>query len=119
LCRHFEPTTAALSQSFVVHAETIQSLTMPKCKINLARLEVIAPVSARLVRATFRIKCQQTSFELPINLEMKDFDDTEIIQAARDTLHRVFAELSAESKQWKLTPQERKMLSNQNLRWNS
>jgi hypothetical protein len=38
---------------------------------------------------------------------MKDFDDTEIIQAARDTLHRVFAELSAESKQWKLTPQER------------
>ena len=92
---------------------------MRKCKISLARLEVIAPISNELVRATFRIKCQQTSFDLPIILEMKDFDDTEIIQAARDTLHRVFAELSSESKQWKLTPQERKMLSNQNLRRNS
>ena len=92
---------------------------MAKAQFSLARLEVIAPVSDRLVRATFRIKCQQTSFDLPIILEMKDFDDTEIVQAARDTLHRVFAELSAESKQWKLTPRERKMLSNQNLRSNS
>ncbi len=50
---------------------------------------------------------------------MKDFDDTEIIQAARDTLHRIFAELAAESKQWKLTLQERKMLSNDNLRPNN
>jgi len=90
-----------------------------KYKISLARLEVIAPTADRLVRATFSMKCQQTSFELPIILEMKDFDDTEIIQAARDTLHRIFAELAAESKQWKLTLQERKMLSNDNLRPNN
>ena len=92
---------------------------MAKCKISLARLEVIAPTANRLVRATFSIKCQKTSFQLPIILEMKDFDDTEIVQAARDTLHRIFAELSAESKRWKLTEQERKMLSNENLRPNS
>ena len=90
-----------------------------KYKFSLARLEVISPTADRLVRATFSIECQQTSFQLSITLEMKDFDDTEIIRAARDTLHRIFAELSAESKQWKLTPQERKMLSNENLRPNS
>ena len=91
---------------------------MTKYKFSLARLEVIAPIADRLVRVTFRIKCPQTSFQVPINLEMKEFDDTEIVQAARDTLHRLFAELSAESTRWKLTPQERKMLSNENLRPN-
>ncbi|HZZ61062.1 MAG TPA: hypothetical protein VFE63_07795 [Roseiarcus sp.] len=92
---------------------------MAKCKISLARLEVIDPIVDRLIRATFNIKCQETSFQLPITLEMKVFDDTEIIQAARDTLHRIFAELSAESKRWKLTRQERKILSNENLRPNT
>ena len=92
---------------------------MAKCKISLARLEVIAPTADKLVRATFIIKCPQTSFQLPIILEMRVFDDTEMIQAARDTLHRIFAELSAESQRWKLTQQERKMLSNENLRPNT
>ena len=92
---------------------------MAKCKISLARLEVITPTADRLVQATFNIKCQQTSFQLPIILEMMVFDDTEMIEAARDTLHRIFAELSAESKRWKLTQQERKMLSNKNLRPNA
>ena len=92
---------------------------MSKCKISLARLEMIAPTADRLVQITFNIKCRQTSFQLPIILEMRVFDDTEMIQAARDTLHRIFAELSVESKRWKLTQQERKMLSNENLRPNT
>jgi hypothetical protein len=92
---------------------------MSKCKISLARLEMIAPTADRLVQITFNIKCQQTSFQLPITLEMRVFDDTEMIQAARDTLHRIFAELSVESKRWKLTQQERKTLSNENLRPNT
>ena len=89
---------------------------MAKYKFTLARLEVIDPSADRLVRATFSIKGQQTSFHLPITVEMKDFDDTEIVQAARDSLHRLFAELSVESRRWKLTPQERKILVKENLR---
>ena len=91
---------------------------MAKYKINLARLEVIAPTDDRIVRVTFSIKCENANFHIPITLKMKDFDDTEIVQAARDTLHRIFTDLSDESKRWKLTQQERNMLSNENLRPN-
>jgi len=89
---------------------------MAEGKVTIARLEATAPIEERRVRVTFNIEYQQTSFQLPITLDMNEFDDTEMIQAARDILHRMFVELADESKRWELTSQERKILSEGNLR---
>ena len=45
-----------------------------------------------------------------------DFDDTEMIQVARNILHRIFMQLAAESREWKLTTAGMQRLSKLNLR---
>jgi hypothetical protein len=45
-----------------------------------------------------------------------DFDDTEMIQVARNILHRIFMQLVAESRDWKLTTAEMQRLSKLNVR---
>ena len=68
---------------------------MGKYKIKLARIEA---VSAARVRVTFQIDRGPIAFQVPIVLSVGDFDDTEMVQAARNTLHRTFVELAAQSK---------------------
>jgi hypothetical protein len=49
---------------------------------------------------------------------MRDFDDTEMVEAARDALHSTFAELTAQTENWRLTAKDLQKLSNISLRPN-
>ena len=90
---------------------------MTKFKITVARIEEIAADGRdSQVRVTFHIDRGPTRFQVPIFLNMKDFDDTEMVQAARDVLHRIFVDLAAQTHEWKLTVEELQQLSSMSLR---
>jgi hypothetical protein len=85
---------------------------MSKFKITLARIESLPEnKKAAQVRITFQIVRGHVRFQVPILLNISDFDDTEMVQAARSALNRVFVELAEQSKEWKLTAQELQLLS--------
>jgi hypothetical protein len=58
-------------------------------------------------------------FQVPIRLSISDYDDTEMVRAARNTLHRAFVELAAQSQDWKLSAQDMQQLSSMSLRPNT
>jgi hypothetical protein len=90
---------------------------MSKFKITVARIEVDARGEQDAqVRITFRIDRAPISFQVPILLSIRDFDDTEMVQAARSALHQTFVELAAQSKKWKLTSEDLRQLSSISLR---
>ena len=90
---------------------------MDKFRIKVARIETTGRREQdRQVRVTFHLDRRLTSFQVPILLSIKDFDDTEMVQAARNALHRMFAELASQSLKWKLTANDLKQLSGKNLR---
>ena len=88
---------------------------MRKFKIRVARIEAVTPDSEQ-VRVTFQVERGLISFQIPIFLRMVDFDDTEMVQAARNALHRTFVELAAQSEKWNLTAGEVQLLSNASSR---
>jgi hypothetical protein len=90
------------------------SESMSKFKIRVARIE--ATGRGKQIRVTFQVDRGPTSFQVPIILSIGEFDDTEIVQAARSALHRTFAELAGQSRSWKLTAQDLKRLSSMSLR---
>jgi hypothetical protein len=49
-------------------------------------------------------------------LSKEDFDDTEMVQAARHALHWMFVDLAAQTREWNLTAQELQQLSAMSLR---
>jgi hypothetical protein len=87
---------------------------MSRFKIKLARIEEAR--GSRAVSVTFQIDVGAVGFQVPINLDVSDYDDTEMVQAARDVLHRTFAELAAQSRDWKLSPKDLNLLSSMSLR---
>ena len=90
---------------------------MSKFKITVARIEVDARGKRNeQVRITFQIDRAPISFQVPILMDIRDFDDTEMVQAARSALHRTFVELAAQSQKWKLTAQDLRQLSSMSLR---
>ena len=90
---------------------------MSKFEIAVARIEVAARGEQDAqVRITFQVDRPSVSFQLPIFLNIKDFDDTEMVQAARSALHQTFVELAAQSQKWKLTAQDLQQLSCMSLR---
>ena len=90
---------------------------MSKFKITVARIEVDARGKQdEQVRITFQIDRAPISFQVPILLSIRDFDDTEMVQAARSALYRTFVELAAQSQKWKLTPEDLRQLSSMSLR---
>src|SRR6478735_8604003 len=68
------------------------------------------------VRITFQVDRELITFQVPIFLSTRDFDDSEMVQAARSTLHRMFVELAAQSQSWKLSAKDLQQLSNMSLR---
>ena len=83
----------------------------------MARIEVDARGKRNeQVRITFQIDRAPISFQVPILMDIRDFDDTEMVQAARSALHRTFVELAAQSQKWKLTAQDLRQLSSMSLR---
>ncbi len=90
---------------------------MSKFKITVARIEVDARGKGNeQIRITFQIDRAPISFQVPILMDIRDFDDTEMVQAARSALHRTFVELAAQSQKWKLTAQDLRQLSRMSLR---
>ena len=86
-------------------------------KITVARIETDArDAQDKEICVTFQIERAPISFQIPIFLKANDFDDTEMIQVARNILHRIFMQLAAESRDWKLTAAEMQRLSKINLR---
>jgi hypothetical protein len=91
-----------------------ESELMSRFKIKVARIE--AARGSRAVSVTFQIDRGAVSFQVPIHLGVSDYDDTEMVQAARSILHRTFAELATQSLDWKLSPKDLKLLSGMSLR---
>jgi hypothetical protein len=88
-----------------------------KFNITLARIEETAAEGKdSQVRVTFQIDRGPTRFQVPILLNVEDFDDTEMVQAARNALHRIFVDLATQTQEWKLTPEELRQLSSMSLR---
>jgi hypothetical protein len=88
-----------------------------KFNIRVARIEeTAADGKDSQVRVTFQIDRGPTRFQVPILLNMKDFDDTEMVQAARNVLHWIFVDLAAQTNEWKLTVEDLQQLSGMNLR---
>jgi hypothetical protein len=88
-----------------------------KFKIKVARIEAAA--GSRTVCITFQIERGAVHFQVPIRLSISDYDDTEMVRAARNTLHRAFVELAAQSQDWKLSAQDMQQLSSMSLRPNT
>jgi hypothetical protein len=86
-------------------------------KITVARIEMAAPSELEAqVCVTFQVERTPISFQIPVFLSARDFDDTEMVQVARNALHRTFMELAAASVDWELPTAELQRLSNLNLR---
>ena len=78
---------------------------MSKFKIKVARIETaVRGNQDGQVCITFQIDRGPINFQVPIPLSIKDFDDTEMIQAARSALHRTFAELASQLSSMSLRP---------------
>jgi hypothetical protein len=88
-----------------------------KCRIKVARIEAIGlRAQERHVCVTFQIDRRPISFQVPLLLRLNDFDDTEMVQVARNVLYRLFVELSSQSKKWKLSANDVKRLSGLSMR---
>lgn len=86
-------------------------------QIKLARIEAFENgEQGKRIRVVFHIERGAIDFYVPIHLEGRDFDDTEVMQAARNALYQMFEELARHSKAWKLSPAELEHLSQMNLR---
>jgi hypothetical protein len=90
---------------------------MSKFNIKLARIErTVGSGDVPEVCITFQIERGEISFQMPIRLNVSDYNDTEMIQVARDILNRTFSELAAQSLEWKLSAEELGGLSRMNVR---
>ena len=90
---------------------------MRKFKIRVGRIEMATRSRANPQTCiTFHIERGAIRFHVPIRLSLSDYDDTEMVQAARSTLHRTFAELAAQSRDWKLSAKELGQLSRMSVR---
>ncbi|UVO33433.1 hypothetical protein KUF59_31110 [Bradyrhizobium arachidis] len=90
---------------------------MGKFKIRVARIEMISSNErGEDIRLTFHFEGHQTSFALPIFLNSREFDDTEIVKVARSKLHEVFQQLCSQCENWQLSDGERRELARINVR---
>ena len=90
---------------------------MSKFKVALARIEVVEEgEQGKQVCAVFHIERGPIGFHVAIYLQSCDFDDTEVVQAARSSLYRMFVDLANQCRIWELSPAELERLSKMNLR---
>lgn len=81
-------------------------------KIKVGRIEAVTPkATGDQVCVTFEVERGPLRFHVPIMVRMKEFDDTEIIEVARNELHRIFVELSAQTLKWTLAVEDVRKLS--------
>ena|SRR6266508_6899678 len=90
---------------------------MDDFKIKVARVERTAPNErGEDICLTFQFECDSVSFALPIFLKSQEFDDTELVKAARSKLHAVFQQLVDQCEHWRLTDDEYRALAAMNVR---
>ena len=90
---------------------------MQEFKIKVWRIEAVtANTTGDQVCVTFEFERSPIMFRIPITLKAKEFDDTEMIQVARNELHRLFVELSEQTVKWTLTAEDIRKLSGISLR---
>jgi hypothetical protein len=93
---------------------------MNKFRIKVARIERTGRGEQDgQVCVTFQLDRRLTGFQVPVLLSIKDFDDTEMVEAARNALHLIFSELASQSLKWKLTANDLKQLSSVSMRTKS
>ena len=90
---------------------------MGNFKVNVARIDMIKPNErGEDIRLTFHFEGDETSFTLPIFLNSREFDDTEVVKIGRSKLHDVFRQLCCQCQDWQLSEDERRQLAEINLR---
>ena len=90
---------------------------MSEFKVTLARIEAVDEgEQGKQIRAVFHIERDLIGFNVPIYLRARDFDNSEMVQAARNSLHRMFVELANQSKVWDISPAELERISKMNVR---
>jgi hypothetical protein len=83
----------------------------------VSRVQMVTPLQGKKeVCVTFKFERDQVVFQIPICLTHKDFDDTEMIRATRNTLHTIFSDLANQCKSWSLMNTELQELMMSNLR---
>lgn len=89
---------------------------MSEFNIVLARIEAFEDgAQGKQVCAVFQIERGPIGFNIPIYLQGRDFDDTEVVRAAKNSLFRIFAKLATQSKIWELSLHELERLSKMNV----
>jgi hypothetical protein len=92
---------------------------MNKFNISMAHIEVtVRGLEDGQVRITFQIERTNISFQVPIVMNMYDFDDTAMVQAAHNVLHNTFLELASQRKGWVLSARKVRELSSISRRSN-
>ena len=90
---------------------------MSKFKIKVARIEAARGQRAdQQVCITFQITHGPVGFQVPIHLKVGDYDDTEMVQAARSALHEIFVDLGHKTLHWRLSAKELRLLADMSLR---
>jgi len=90
---------------------------MEEFNISVSRIETIAPAGGdQEVCITFKFERPSIDFQVPIFLKHSDFDDTEMVRAARNALHRIFVDLANQCESWSLTRAELQELVSLNVR---
>lgn len=90
---------------------------MRKTKIKVARIEAATDNRPDAqVCVTFQVDCGGVTFQVPVRLSGSDYDDTEMVRVARNTLHRTFVELASRTEDWNLSAKDLQQLSGMNLR---
>jgi len=104
-------------QNGEISSKRRSEVSMDEFKIKVARIEMISPnEQGEDVRLTFQFEGRQTTFTLPISLNSREFDDTEIVKVARGKLHHVFWQLCSQCENWRLTEEECRELARINVR---
>jgi hypothetical protein len=90
---------------------------MDDFNISVSRIEMVGRAGKNAeVCVTFKFERGPIVFQMSLFLEHADFDDSEMIKAARSILHDIFAQLAVQCETWRLTSAELEELKNSNLR---
>jgi hypothetical protein len=94
-----------------------QGNAMDEFTIKIGRIEMIPPNErGEDVRLAFQFESGQISFSLPVFLNSREFDDTEVVKVARSKLYDVLRLLCSQCESWQLSDDERRQLARINAR---
>ena len=86
--------------------------TENEASVRLVGLTTATPQEgpAQAFKVVFHVKWHYTEFDVPIFISEQAFDEADVIQVARDALHRVISELREKTESWVLDEEELRSL---------